>query len=86
MTAYIAALSNVCGEFRGHQKYIGMAYDLRDRIDKPVGDAFAFSLAAFNSNSITTLRSLLGEHSDVPPEGAEKAGCKRCIWACTGNR
>lgn len=46
-TVYVAALNNVCGRFRGHQKYVGMAYDLRDRIDKPVGDAFCLFIASF---------------------------------------
>ena len=47
MTAYIAALRDVCGGFKGRQKYVGMAYDLRDRLDKPVGDAFCLFVASF---------------------------------------
>lgn len=85
MTAYIAALRDVCGGFKGRQKYVGMAYDLRDRLDKPVGDAFCLFVASFQFKfDYDPRKPLLGERSDVPPEGAEKAGCKRCIWACAG--
>ncbi len=47
MTAYVAALNNVCGRFKGHQKFVGISYDLRNRIGKPVGDAFCLFIGSF---------------------------------------
>ncbi len=47
ITAYIAALHDICREFKRRKKYIAMPYDLRDRLDKPVGDAFCLFIASF---------------------------------------
>lgn len=46
-TAFIAAYSDVCGAFKGHQKIVHLPYDLRQRLDTPVGDVFCNFFTAF---------------------------------------
>jgi len=46
-TAFIAAYGDVCGAFKGHQKIVHLPYDLRKRLDRPVGDVFCNFFTAF---------------------------------------
>jgi len=46
-TAFIAAYRDVCGAFKGHQKIVHLPYDLRQRLDTPVGDVFCNFFTAF---------------------------------------
>ncbi len=46
-TAFIAAYHDVCGKFKGRRKNVHLPYDLRKRLDKPVGDVFCIFAGAF---------------------------------------
>ena len=39
-TAFLAAYRDICGPFKGRHKKVDVPYDLRMRVDKPVGDVF----------------------------------------------
>ena len=49
-TAFLAAHRDVCGPFKGRNKKVDVPYDLRTRLDKPVGDVFC-NFASFYSHS-----------------------------------
>jgi NRPS condensation-like uncharacterized protein len=46
-TAFLAAYSDICGPFNGRHKNVGVPYDLRTRLDKPVGDVFCLLGSGF---------------------------------------